>query len=40
MLSEVAADFGDTVSAERVGTDVSPNLASTGMRDPMNGDPP
>jgi hypothetical protein len=29
VLSELAAHFGDTVSAERVGTDISPNLAST-----------
>jgi hypothetical protein len=30
VLSELAAHFGDTVSAERVGTDGSRNLASTG----------
>jgi hypothetical protein len=38
MLSELDADLGDSVSAERVGTDVSLNLGSTGMRHPMNGD--
>jgi hypothetical protein len=38
MLIELAADFGDTVSAERVGIDPSPNLAPPGTRHPMNDD--